>query len=334
MADQLPLFNADAVRERLPMSECINLMADVQAAISRGDIKLPLRNFLPLTDPRNGFLVMPGHLNSPAVFGAKLLSLYPDNAGTERPVIQGQVLLFDGINGEPMALVEAATLTGIRTAAASGAATRVLANPEPATLALLGYGVQAHSHLEAMSAVREIEEVRVWGPDPSRAEAFTATYTDAYQIRSVSSVEAAVRGANLICAVSATTEPIIEGAWLEPGTHLNLVGAHSPKAREVDGSTMARARVFTEITEFAMAESGDILLAIAEGSIAETQIAGEIGAVINGDLEGRQNSRQITLYKSLGNTAQDLIAAHHVAASAPGHLSQSAHPSGHTVKVP
>jgi ornithine cyclodeaminase len=311
----LPVFDAAAVQERLPMAACIDLMAEVQGAISRGEISLPLRSFVPLPDPANGLLVMPGGLKTPPVFGAKLLSLFPGNSTSNLPVIQGQVLLFDGTDGRPLALVEAAALTAIRTAAASAAATRLLANDETATLALLGYGVQAHSHLEAMRCVRGIEEVRVWGRDPDRAAAFAARYADTLDIRPAASPEAAVRGATVICAVTGATEPVIHSDWIQPGCHLNLVGAHSPAAREADGLTLARARVFTEISEFAMAESGEILLAIEEGFLEEADIAGEIGAVINGDLEGRQSPDQITLYKSLGNTAQDLAAAHAVLAA-------------------
>jgi ornithine cyclodeaminase len=291
----LPTFDANAVQSRLPMADCIDLMAETQAAISRGDISLPLRTLLRLDQPDTGLLIMPGSLSAPPVFGVKLISLFPDNPANGLPVIQGQVLLFDGSNGTPLALVEAASLTAIRTAAASGAATRALANPDARTLALLGYGVQAESHLAAMCAVRPIEAVRVWGPDPDKARAFANRHVDDAAIIAVESAEAAVRGADLICAVSAAAEPIIQGDWLEPGSHLNLVGAHSPTAREADGRALARATIFTEITEF-----------------AEADIVGEIGDVLNDTLSGRTSPNEITLYKSLGNTAQDLAAAWYI----------------------
>lgn len=319
MSNAIPVFDAAAVRARLPMSVCIDLMADVQAALSRGEISLPLRSAMPLPGTSgNSLLLMPGALEAPAVFGAKLLSIFPGNGELEvpLPVIQGQVLLFDGDNGKPMALVEAATLTAIRTAAASAAATRALAGPDASRLALVGYGVQAESHLEAMRAVRPITSVRVWGPDLERARAFADRHRQAnLTVEAVATAEAAIRDTDIVCAVSAATTPIIEGPWIAPGCHLNLVGAHSPKAREADGEALRRARVFTEITEFALAEAGDVLLAIQEGFITEEHIAGEIGAVIDGRLAGREAPEQITLYKSLGNTAQDLIAASHVARS-------------------
>jgi len=310
----IPVFDADAVWAALPMTQCIELMADVQRAISRGEITLPLRSHVPLQDG-NGLLVMPGSLPSPAVFGAKLLSVFPDNGQRRKPVLQGYVLLFDAADGAPIALVEASSLTAIRTAAASGAATRALANPDASVLALLGYGVQARSHLAALRVVRPVSEVRVWGPDPERARAFAGEQAaDGLTVTAADTVEHAVAGADLICAVSAAREPILRGEWLRRGCHVNLVGAHTAESREADGAVMARARVFTEITAFALAEAGDILLAMAEGAISRDHIAGEIGAVLEGSVAGRQSPDQITLYKSLGNTAQDLAAAHLVLA--------------------
>lgn len=321
MSGAIQVFDAQAVRAHLPMATCIDLLTDLHISISRGEIDLPLRASVPLPyEPRgsDALLVMPGALANPAVFGAKLLSIYPENGNAQpsAPVIQGHVLLFDGTSGAPIALVDAASLTAIRTAAASGAATRSLARPDASSLALLGYGVQAESHLEAMRAVRPIRAVRVWGPDPVKANAFAARHSeDDLVVQAVSSAEAAIAGADVICAVTASESPIIEGRWLSAGCHLNLVGAHSPSTREADGATLARARVFTEITGFALAEAGDLLLAIDEGAIEQSAIAGEIGSVFAGDLQGRQHDEQITLYKNLGNVAQDLVAAYHVCQS-------------------
>ncbi|TNF81424.1 MAG: ornithine cyclodeaminase family protein [Gammaproteobacteria bacterium] len=321
MSGVLPVFDADQVRSRLPMATCIDLLTELHASISRGEVTLPLRSSVPLPyapEGSNALLVMPGALPDPAVFGAKLLSIYPGNGKAEppAPVIQGHVLLFDGSGGAPLALVDAASLTAIRTAAASGAATRALARPKASSLALLGYGVQAASHLEAMRAVRPISEVRIWGPDDHKAAAFAERHATAdLEVQAVPSAETAVREADVICAVTASTTPVIEGRWLTAGCHLNLVGAHSPQTREADGETLARARVFTEITEFALAEAGDLLLAMAEGVLAQDAIAGEIGSVFAGDLIGREQDDQITLYKNLGNVAQDLVAAYHVSQS-------------------
>ena len=321
MSEALAVFDADQVRLRLPMATCIDLLTSLHAAISRGEVQLPLRSSVPLPfEPAgsNALLVMPGALADPAVFGAKLLSIYPGNGHAEppSPVIQGHVLLFDGASGAPLALVDATSLTAIRTAAASGAATRVLARADASRLALLGYGVQAASHLEAMRVVRPIRDVRVWGPSPDKAAAFAERHSDEHLlVRSAPSAEAAVMAADIICAVTASETPVIEGRWLSEGCHLNLVGAHSARTREADSDTLARARVFTEITEFALAEAGDLLLAIEEGALALEAVAGEIGSVFAGSLVGREHDDQITLYKNLGNVAQDLVAAYHVCQS-------------------
>lgn len=312
----LPVYDAAAVRQALTMQQCIELMADVQAALSRGDIRLPLRRALTIPDSTNQLLIMPGSLPAPAVIGVKLVSIFPHNQNAHNlPTIQGQVLLFDAENGTPLALVEAATLTAIRTAAASGAATRELANPEAGCLALLGYGVQAHTHLAAMSTVRPIHEVRIWGPDPDKAHAFAEEHGGDWKIEAAQTPEEALAGADLVCAVSAASDPIIRSDAISPGCHINLVGAHTANAREADSATMARARIFTEISEFALIEAGDILIAMADGAVFESELI-EIGAVISGKQPGRLSVDDVTVYKSLGNTAQDLIAAHYVHQSA------------------
>ena len=308
----VPYFDADTVRRVLRMGACIDLMADTQAAISRGEITPPLRSFVPVAGGKGGMGIMPG--DAPSAFGAKLVSLFAGNPARGLPMIQGCILLFDRETGAPAALVEGASVTAIRTAAASGAATRALAREGASVLALVGYGVQAETHLEAMRCVRPVREVRVWGPSVEKAGRFAARHSsDDVALTAVETAREAVSGADLVCAVSAAGEPVIEGRWLAEGCHVNLVGSHSPSTREVDGETMGRARVFTEITDFAMKEAGDILLAIQEGLFAEDDLAGEIGAVIDGVIEGRRGEDEITVYKSLGNVAQDLAAAHYIA---------------------
>ena len=311
----IPWFDADSVRRALRMNACIDLMADTQAAISRGEITPPLRSFIPVAGGKAGMGIMPG--DAPSAFGAKLVSVYAGNPAHGLPLIQGCILLFDRESGAPAALVEGASVTGIRTAAASGAATRALAREDASVLALLGYGVQAETHLEAMRCVRPVREVRVWGPSLAKADRFAAAHADEeVAVGAVETASEAVSGADLVCAVSAASEPVIEGRRLAEGCHINLVGSHSPTTREADGETMGRARVFTEITDFAMKEAGDILLAIEEGFLTEQDLAGEIGAVIDGAIEGRRDEDEITLYKSLGNVAQDLAAAHYIASRA------------------
>ena len=307
----IPFIDASTVRRVLGMNACIDLMADTQSAISRGEITLPLRSFVPVADGKGVLGLMPGEI--PSAFGAKLISLYSANPSRDLPAIQGCIVLFDRDTGTPAALIDGGSITAMRTAAASGAATRELARPESRVLALLGYGVQAETHLEAMCCVRPVREVRVWGPSIGKARSFAERHTTGDRVvTAVDTAREAILGADIVCAVSSADEPVIEGRWLAPGSHLNLVGSHTATTREADGETLRRARIFTEITSFAMQEAGDILLAMEEGMISADDLGGEIGAVLDGRIKGRRDENEITLYESLGNTAQDLAAAQYV----------------------
>ncbi len=314
------VLDSETVLATLNMPACIDLMAATQAAISRGEIELPLRSMLQVADGAGYFGVMPGEIGSAEVFGAKLVTLFPANPDRGIPAVQGHILLFDRADGTPLALVEASSVTALRTAAASAAATRVLAREDAATLAVLGCGVLAETHLEAMLAVRPVRDVRIWGRNFDKATAFAQSHADedGAVVRAVADAAEAVAGADLVCTVTGSHTPILEGDWLSPGAHVNLVGAHNPATREADGKVLERGRVYTEITEFALAEAGDLLLAIEEGHFARTDIVGEIGQAIDGQIPGRSSESEITVYKSLGNTAQDLAAAHYVYAQATG----------------
>ena len=324
MKDLTPVFltmsikviDAETVQRTLSMSACIDLMADTQLALSQGRIELPLRSIVPISGADNFLCVMPGENEN--IFGAKMISLFPTNPGDhDKPAIQGYIILFSKDTGTPIALIDAASVTAIRTAAASAAATRVLAQENARTLALLGYGVQADSHLEAMCAIRPIDEVRIWGRSIAKARKFVAKTRAVHSlnITAVAECQQAVSGADIICAISGAPDPIIQGHWVAPGTHVNLVGAHTATTREADSELIQRARVFTEVNQFALAEAGDLIIPIAAGEMSKDDIVGEIGAVIEGNLAGRLTERDITVYKSLGNTAQDLAAAHYIYAN-------------------
>ena len=308
------VIEAESVRRVLTMSDCIDLMEATQAAISRSENGLPLRSILPVGEGPGFFGVMPCVAGESGRFGAKLISLYAGNAAKGQAAIQGYVIVFDNVSGAPQALVEAASITAIRTAAASAAASRRLAREDASVLALLGYGVQAESHLEAMRCVRDIREVRVWGPSLQKARAFAARHDhDGPEVAPVKSASDAVRGAHIVCAVSNASDPVVRSQDVSPGAHLNMVGAHRPHDREVDTATVERARVYTEITRFALAEAGDLILAMREGSFSQHDIVGEIGQVFAGAVPGRTRDDEITLYENLGNAAQDLATAAFVA---------------------
>ena len=314
----VPVLDSDTVFRTLPMRACIDLMAATQAAVSRGDIELPLRSMLTVADGAGYFGVMPGEIGANEVFGAKLVTLFPDNPSRGIPTVQGYILLFNRADGTPLALVEAASVTALRTAAASAAATRVLAREDASTLAVLGCGVLAATHLEAMLAIRPVRDVRIWGRDLEKATAFAEGHANegGARVQAVADPAEAVADAHLVCTVTGSHTPILRGDWLSPGAHVNLVGAHNPATREADGVVLERGRVYTEITEFALAEAGDLLLAVDEGHFTLDDIVGEIGQAIDGNVPGRTDDSEITVFKSLGNPAQDLAAARAVHARA------------------
>ena len=309
---KLRLLNQQEVERLLDMASCIDLMEAALRALSRGDAVVPLRNKVMLPD-RAGLLgMMPGYLGDPKSLGLKVVTVFHGNHDAGLPSHQGVVMLFDVTSGAPLGLFDAAAITAIRTAAASGAATRLLARSDAGDLALLGSGVQARTHLDAMRAVRPLRRVRVWSRTFTHAAAFAARESQrvGFLIEPMNSAEAAVRGADLVCTVTAAKEPILHGEWLSPGAHVNAVGSSFASHRELDAAAVKRARLFTDCRESALNEAGDFLIAKREGAIGDDHLLGEIGELLLGRIQGRRTPDEITLYKSLGVAVEDLAAAH------------------------
>jgi ornithine cyclodeaminase/alanine dehydrogenase-like protein (mu-crystallin family) len=302
------------VRELLPMAECIDLMQRTMIAVSEGRVVLPLRSILTMPGDRGMMGQMPGYLADPECFGVKLVSLIPRNKPPQYSSHLGLVLLFEAEHGQPVALVDAAEITAIRTAAASGLATRLLARSDAGDLALLGAGEQARSHLEAILSVRALRRVRVWARNRDKAVAFAAEQGAKHGIAIETSptVREAVTGADLICTTTKARDPILEGDWLAPGAHLNVVGSSIAGAAEIDTPAVVKARFFVDRRESTVNEGGEYLRALNAGAITPAHILGEIGEVANGSKIGRTSPRDVTLYKSLGIAPQDLASAHHV----------------------
>jgi ornithine cyclodeaminase/alanine dehydrogenase-like protein (mu-crystallin family) len=255
---------------------------------------------------------MPGSVAEPLVYGAKIVSLHPKNPAAGRPAIQGFVALFDHHTGTPFALVDGAEVTRLRTAAVSALATRLLARAGARTLGIFGCGVQASAHLEGISLVRDIQEVVIWGRSYEKARAFAERHErTGSRLRAVRSPEEAA-GCDVICVVTGSPEPVIQGKWVRPGAHVNLVGAHAPTTREADTALITRSRLYVDSLESAFSEAGDILIPLKEGAVDRAHVIGEIGAVLLGQVAGRRSPEEVTVYKSLGLVAQDLIAAHAV----------------------
>lgn len=306
------LISADQVYATLPISECIDLIEKVMTAVSRGEANLPLRWLMPLGSG-NAMGVMPGGLNAPAVHGMKLVSLYPDNPRRGLSSHQGILALFDTGDGRPLAILDGASITAQRTAAASAAATRALSRENSRTLAILGAGEQADHHLPAQLAVRPFDEVRVWTRTFEHARDFARRQAGlAPDIRAFKSPADAVDGADVIVTVTASADAILEGAWLRPGQHVNLVGSSVASAREIDDAGLAKGRYFVDTIAGAKAQAGEYLDALRSGAIRADHILGEIGEVYAGSLAGRMGDDDITIYKSLGIAAQDIATGHEI----------------------
>lgn len=298
------------VYELLPMEECIEVMAEALASLARGDALNPLRRALILPEERGLLATMPAYWGIGPALGVKVISIFPGNEGSAFDTHQGAVLLFDAERGHLQAIMDAAAITALRTAATSGVATRLLAREDAGDLAILGSGVQARTHLQAMQRVRRIRRVRVWSRQFPHARAFAERYShQEVVIEPVPTAREAVVGADLICTVTAAREPVLCGEWLSPGTHINAVGSSTPSARELDTAAIVASRLFVDRRESALHEAGDFLIPKAEGAIGDDHIRGEIGDLLLGRVAGRTSPTDITLFKSLGLAIEDVAAA-------------------------
>ena len=311
---EIRVLRGTEVRQLLPMAECIDLMHRTMIAVSERRVVLPLRSVMVMPGELGMLGNMPGYLADPECFGVKLVSLIPRNKPPQYSSHLGLVLLFEAEHGCPVALLDAATITAIRTAAASGLATRLLARPDAGDLALLGAGEQAQSHLEAMLAVRTLRRIRVWARDRDKAAEFAHAEGARHGIviETASTVREAVGGADLICTVTKAREPILLGEQLAPGVHLNVVGSSIAAAAEIDTPAVVKSRFFVDCRESTVNEGGEYLRALKAGAITPEHILAEIGEVANGSKIGRHSPSDVTLYKSLGIAPQDLASAHYV----------------------
>jgi alanine dehydrogenase len=284
------ILDEDAVRGLLHMDELIPAMERALADLSRGRVVQPVRVVIPVAEHQGFFGIMPAYGEA---LGAKLVTFYPNNRGV--PTHHAMISLFRPETGEPLVTMDGRLITEMRTAAVSAVATRLLARQDASVLAILGSGVQARSHLEALRLVRSFREVRVWSPHNARA------FAERFGVRAAASAEEAVRGADVVVVATTSTTPVLFGECLSPGTHINAVGATRPEWRELDDETLRRARLYVESREAAMRESGDV--------IAAGRIAAEIGEVVAGAPAGRATDDDITLFKSVGVAVEDVVTA-------------------------
>jgi ornithine cyclodeaminase/alanine dehydrogenase-like protein (mu-crystallin family) len=309
------IFNHDDVTRLLPMAECIEVMGQALQSLAQGEVTLPLRSILKPAGIKGVLAQMPAfRAGEQPMFGLKAICVFPGNAAIGKDAHQGGVMLFSGETGELLAMANASAITALRTAAVSAVATRSLAREDAGDLAIIGAGIQARSHLDAMTNVRSIKRTRVASARFAHARQFVAEVQSqfSFPIEAVETPEIAVRDADLIVTATTARAPVIKHEWIAPGAHINAIGTYSPSAREIDTATMVAARLFVDRRESALNEAGDYLIAAKEGAIGPEHIRAELGEVLIGQKPGRTSADEITVFKSLGLAIEDLAAAEHI----------------------
>jgi ornithine cyclodeaminase/alanine dehydrogenase-like protein (mu-crystallin family) len=303
-------IDRDEVARRLTYDVCIPLVREAMVAFSTGVTRQLLRSIIPLADGHL-FGIMPGALGASAPFGAKLISIFHENTARGMQSHQGVVVLFEPETGVAVCCVHAGEVTAIRTAAASAVATDALARKDASRLAILGNGEQAATHARAISKVRALDSIMIWGRSTERARAFADSMRAelAIPVTVAATVEQAVVDADIICTVTPAQEPILEAAWVAPGTHINVVGSSHAGPAEIDNALVAAACFYVDSREGVLAQGAEFLRARQAGLIDDSHILGEIGEILAGRVPGRRTPEEITIYKSLGHIVQDLASA-------------------------
>jgi ornithine cyclodeaminase/alanine dehydrogenase-like protein (mu-crystallin family) len=293
------------------MSDLIPAMESALARFSGGEVLQPLRSVLTVGPTKAYYGLMPAYLPSPAAMGAKIVTVFGDNHKKNLPSHLATILLFDPDTGSLVAMMDGRYITEARTAAVSAVSARFLARANASKLAIIGSGVQARSHLEALQQVRQLKEVRVWSPRAVSRTQFVddMSPTTPVPILAKETAEAAVRGADLIVLATSSKTPVIQDDWVGPGTHVMCVGACRPDQREMDPGLVQRGRVYVDSRAGALVESGDIVMNIAEGYFDDSHVRGEIGELVLGRVPGRNANGDVTIFKSLGMAVEDVVAA-------------------------
>ncbi|MDJ0755800.1 MAG: hypothetical protein QNJ45_19900 [Ardenticatenaceae bacterium] len=307
------ILSAKDVRQALPMQDAIEGMKKAYQLHATGGVQSPLRGRLTVDKLDAVSLSMPAYAAADDALSIKLVNVFPRNAGFGIPVVNAAVLVLNGRTGQTMALLEGNTLTAIRTGAGAGAATDILALPDAEIVAMLGSGVQARAGLEAVCTIRQIKEVRVFSPNPQNADRFAKEMAGRGpipdQISVVSSPGEAVRDADIVYAATTSKTPVFDGRDLKRGAHVNGVGSFTPEMQEVDEETIIRSLIIVDAVDSVLEEAGDLIIPMQREWMTEDDIYGELGEIIDGQLEGRIHNDQITFFKSVGIAVQDLVAA-------------------------
>ncbi len=312
LSDQIMLILSEKQVETLiDIDELIAALERAHIQYSTGKAVMPVRLVVPLPQIDGRITSMPGFLNEDQALGMKVVTYFQNNPQQNLPSILATIMLFSHENGKMIAVMDGSYITAIRTACASAMASKVLSNPTGSVLGILGAGVQARAHITALARVRTIHSIKIYSPSGTSASCVKQEMTSeiGVEIEVANSAEEAVRGADLIVTATTAKQPILPAQWLKAGAHINAVGSHRPDLRELDGTTLARSKVFVDSREAIMAECGDVLLALAEKSITADQVQAEIGEVLAGTKPGRTGAEEVTLYKSVGIAIQDVATA-------------------------
>jgi ornithine cyclodeaminase/alanine dehydrogenase-like protein (mu-crystallin family) len=308
------ILNRQEVESMLDVCKLIDSLAPAMAEMSAGRVSMSARGFVYGHEKRGLLAAMPVYLPSLQILSTKLVTLFPENESLGIPSHQAVVLVFDEKTGTPVAILDGASITAIRTSAGSALATRLLARPGVRVLTLLGTGVQARTHGMAVASIRPIREVRVWGRTAGKIDALVSVLAVelGIKVRAVPDLREAMEGADIICACTHTAEPVVRGDWLEPGVHVNSVGLNG-HGRELDDQAILKGLVVVESREQALAPApsgaNDLTWPIQKGLITREHIHAEIGELVSGARPARTSPEQITIYKSVGVAVQDAVAA-------------------------
>ena len=302
---QLRLLTGADIARALPMPLAIEGMKRTYLHLSAGEVSMPLRSRVEIPQHAGATLTMSAHVCGDDALAVKVVSVFHNNPLRQLPLIYGIVLALDATTGQPLALLDGASLTAIRTGAASGAATDALARPDAAIAAIIGSGAQARAQLEGISAVRRLRTVRVYSRNPQHAAAFAQEMG----VEAVSTPAEAIRDADIICTATASAAPVFDGHDLKPGAHINAIGSFTAEMQEVDVETIRRALVVVDSRESALAEAGDLVIPIRNGEVPASHIHAELGEILAGRKRGRTSPNEITYFKSCGLAVQDAVAA-------------------------
>lgn len=305
------ILNKKDIVALLPMEEVLDVLALGFREVKEGRCVVPVRFHLGVEEHQGQFLYMPAFLPGLKQSGTKIVSVFPQNTSKGKPTIYATYLLSDPTTGELLAMMEGATLTGIRTGGVSGLATRYLARKDAKVLGVIGTGFQSFFQVRAIQAVRQIEQVRAYDVDPKRLEDFCQRMSPFIKVYSVSSPSEAVRQSDILVTSTTSKTPVFSGKDLKPGTHINAIGAFRPDMRETDDETILRSRIVVDTFEGCLSEAGDLLIPMGEGKLKKETIHGDLGDLVTDRKMGRESNEEITFFKSVGFAMEDVVTAYH-----------------------